>query len=139
VVASSLGTSGVQDLAATDFINPMSIGEILFKRQIAEAKYEDCKHGLYAKTTPSPDNRPLFQAVCSVGHSDKVSCVVLVDSGATSSFIDKTFPHKNCFDLQFLDEKISCRLLMVQFHPQAKYPTLSPAIFPSPNPLEAIS
>jgi hypothetical protein len=69
----------------------MTLGELFFEHQLAEAQYKECKSLIHVKTSNFSDNRPFFKSSLFDGDLELTKCLVLVDSGATSSFINKSF------------------------------------------------
>jgi hypothetical protein len=90
-------------------MEPMSIGDILFERQLATALYDECKHDICVKNLLSSDNRPILEGKLTVAEVKNVNCTILIDSGATSSDINESFAHRNLFGLSLLLDKIRCR------------------------------
>jgi hypothetical protein len=88
----------------------MSLGEFLFERQLSGEDYDECEHNFIASSLSSSDNRPLLNARLKNKEKEEVECVVLIDSGATSSFIDADYSNRNGFKLKFLENKLRCRL-----------------------------
>jgi hypothetical protein len=85
----------------------MSLGELMFKRQLAGVMYDEDegKQSSIVKSFSSSDNRPLFRG--SLNSSNvRHDVVILIDSGATSSFINSDFTHKNNLVCKLLQNEI---------------------------------
>jgi hypothetical protein len=91
-------------------MEPMSIGDILFERQIVTAEYEECKLDVCIKNILSSDNYPILGGRITVADKVNVPCTKLIDLGATSSFVNESFASRNKFGLSLLIDKIQCRL-----------------------------
>jgi hypothetical protein len=102
-IALGLGSHDMSSMV----MEPMNLGDLLFERVIAEAEYEDCEQDCYVKRFSSPsDNRPIFQGFIESVVQERFPCTVLIDSGATSSFVNESYAYRNKFCLKLLPEKI---------------------------------
>ena len=86
----------------------MSLGELFFNKQLVEMDMEDCKQAVYVDCFSSRDGRPFFKGHMKVGVR-LISVLVLVDWGATSSFIDKSFVELNRLKTEQLSQGVSVR------------------------------
>jgi hypothetical protein len=71
-------------------LEPMSIGNILYSRQISELEYDKCKSSFLVQSCLA-NNQPLFQGKMEVPGKDFLDLSVFLDSGSSSSFIDNCF------------------------------------------------
>jgi hypothetical protein len=98
--------SGSHDMSSM-VMEPMHLGGLLFERQIAGAEYEDCEQDCHVKRFPSSsNNRPIFQGFIAGAGQEKLPCRVLIDSGATSLFVNKLYAYRNKFCFKLLTHKI---------------------------------
>jgi hypothetical protein len=102
------GPSNSQAIAAME-ADPMSSGELLFEQQLSGFGKDDCKQQRIVDSFSAFDNQPLFQARFKNWCTTEVNCVVPIDSGATSSFINTDHVSRNRFELEELEHKIQCQ------------------------------
>jgi hypothetical protein len=91
-------------------MKPMTLGELFFERQLAEAEYDDCKSFIYVKSSKLSDNRPFFNSSLFKDELELTDCSVMVDSSATSSFIDVDFVRTHNLEKFTLSDPMQCRL-----------------------------
>ncbi|OAV87316.1 hypothetical protein PTTG_29480 [Puccinia triticina 1-1 BBBD Race 1] len=74
----------------------MSVGELFFNTFMAEKmSASDCKQRHFITTLTRADNRPFFTSRLLIQDDCMTEAYVLVDSGASASFIDIDFAERN--------------------------------------------
>ncbi|POV98398.1 hypothetical protein PSTT_14487 [Puccinia striiformis] len=74
---------------------PMTVGEYLFERQVMDIDDAACKQSFCVKRSSLFSNRPFFDGKLALQKGKLTDVSVLVDSGASTSFIDSEFVHRN--------------------------------------------
>ncbi|OAV86142.1 hypothetical protein PTTG_30057 [Puccinia triticina 1-1 BBBD Race 1] len=91
-------------------VEDMSAGEVFFNTCMSQRmSAADCKQTHFVKKTARADNRPFFNGSLLIGNNVKADVYVLVDSGASASFIDIDFAKKIKIEIFDLPIKVQCK------------------------------
>ncbi|KAH9469074.1 hypothetical protein Pst134EA_009597 [Puccinia striiformis f. sp. tritici] len=74
---------------------PVTVGEYLFERQVMDIDDSACKQSFCVERSSLFSNRPFFDGKLALQKQKLTNVSVLVDSGASTSFIDSEFVQKN--------------------------------------------
>lgn len=101
-----LGLGSSADLM--DYHDPMTAGELFLASHLADMDVKDCKQMIHIKKSVRNDNRPFFDGKLMVKLNSQADILVLVDSGASASFIDAEFVMLNDIRTYSLDHGLLC-------------------------------